>query len=250
MSEATGPAQYDGIAADYQRTKEAPLRRYVEAYSYMQLLGDVRGLSVLDLACGEGYYSRRIRAAGAAHVTGIDVSAEMIALAQQEERRHGLGIDYQVADVATMATTEKYSLVSAAYLLHYAPDVNVLRTMCARIADCLRPGGRFVAINENPEQSEAPEPGYAQYGFDKRFAQPRRDGSLIDYSMVSGRQLMRFSVWYYTRDTYESALRDAGFSTVSWLPLQLDAAGIDEYGAEYWQAYMNNPPVLCLEAVL
>jgi len=49
----TDPAQYDEFAADYQRTKEAPLRLFVEAHSFMAMLGDVRGLNVLDLACGD-----------------------------------------------------------------------------------------------------------------------------------------------------------------------------------------------------
>ena len=46
----------------------------------MELAGDVRDQRILDLACGEGFYTRRLKAAGAARVLGIDVSAEMIAL--------------------------------------------------------------------------------------------------------------------------------------------------------------------------
>ena len=61
-------AQYDAIAEDYQATKESPLRRYIEAWSLFRMLGDVSGLSVLDLACGEGFYTRRIREAGATSV--------------------------------------------------------------------------------------------------------------------------------------------------------------------------------------
>ena len=75
------PAQYDAIAREYQRTKESPLRRHVEAYSFFQMLGDVSGLAVLDLACGEGFYTRLIRQAGAASAVGVDISSEMIALA-------------------------------------------------------------------------------------------------------------------------------------------------------------------------
>jgi len=41
MSTAT---QYDAIAGGYQRTRESPLRRHIEAYTLWQLLGDVRGL--------------------------------------------------------------------------------------------------------------------------------------------------------------------------------------------------------------
>ena len=66
--------------------------------------------------------------------------------------------------------------------------------------------------------------------------------------MVSGRQMIRFDVWYYSAAVYETALSEAGFTDIAWHPLQLAPAGIEECGAEYWQAYLNNPPVVLLEA--
>jgi hypothetical protein len=68
--------------------------------------------------------------------------------------------------------------------------------------------------------------------------------------MVAGTQLIRFEARYYTRDTYEQALRAAGFTEVRWHELQLDPQGVEVLGAEYWQAYLDNPPVVGLEAVL
>ena len=52
---------------------EIPLRRYVELPSVYQFLGDVTGLSILDLACGTGYYARELRRRGAARVVGVDL---------------------------------------------------------------------------------------------------------------------------------------------------------------------------------
>ncbi len=52
--------QYDAIAEAYQDSKLLPFRRYVEAYSLFQILGDLRGARVLDLACGDGFYTRKI----------------------------------------------------------------------------------------------------------------------------------------------------------------------------------------------
>jgi SAM-dependent methyltransferase len=236
-------AQYDGIAEDYQATKESALRRYVEAWSFFRMLGNVSGLSVLDLACGEGFYTRKIRAAGAASVTGVDISIEMIRLAEELEQQHPLGINYLCADVATMNSEYEFDLVSAAYLLHYAPDVAALEAMCKNIAAQLKPGGRFICINENPEQPFAAYAGYTQYGFNKSAGGEQMDGAPVSYAMVSGRRMIRFEVFYYARATYEAALRKAGFTSVSWVPLELDPAGIENCGAEYWQEYMQNPPV-------
>jgi SAM-dependent methyltransferase len=210
----------------------------------------VRGCSVLDLACGEGFYSRLIRQAGAAQVTAVDISAEMIALAQTAEDHDPLNIHYLCADVARLEGLARYDLVSAAYLLHYADDETELQSMCDNIAACLEPGGRFVALNENPDQPEADYAAYTQYGFNKKYALPRANGSRIDYSMIAGRQVIRFDARYYTRDTYEAALARAGFRDVRWKALELSPAGVAERGEEYWRAYLNNPPIIGLEARL
>ncbi len=243
-------AQYDAIAREYQRTKESPLRRHIEAFSFFQMLGDVAGLAVLDLACGEGFYTRRLKRAGAVTATGVDISAAMIALAQASESANPLGIEYFCSDVAELPDLGHFDVVSAAYLLHYAPDKINLRAMCTRIANQLKPGGHFVCINENPGQPVDDYAGYTQYGFNKSVQEPRQEGSAITYSMVSGRKMIHFDAYYYCRATYESALRAAGFNKISWRPLELAPEGIAECGEDYWQEYLGNPPVIGLECWL
>src|SRR5215813_6463349 len=63
---------YDPIAEQYKRSKLQPWRTYIEGFTLMKLIGDPRGLTVLDVGCGEGFYTRMIRERGAARVTGID----------------------------------------------------------------------------------------------------------------------------------------------------------------------------------
>jgi hypothetical protein len=45
---------YDQIATQYQESKHEPWREWIERYSFLELIGDVTGLSVVDFACGEG----------------------------------------------------------------------------------------------------------------------------------------------------------------------------------------------------
>src|SRR5438876_12386220 len=85
---------YDAIAEEYQRSKLQPWRLHLELYSLFDLAGDLAGKSVLDLACGEGFYTRLLRQKGAGRVVGVDLSAGMIDLARQEEARRPLGIEY------------------------------------------------------------------------------------------------------------------------------------------------------------
>lgn len=243
-------AQYDAIAEAYRRSKNSPLRVHVEAYSFAQLVGDVGGCDVLDLACGDGFYTRRLRRRGARRVVGVDISPEMIRLAREAEAAKPLGIEYVCAPVESMPHLGRFDHVVAAYLLHYSEDVEQLTAMCRNIAAHLPPGGRFVALNENPDQPAERYTGYDQYGFNKTCEMPRREGSLITYWMIAGRETFRFEARWYSRDTYERALRQAGFGEIRWVPLSLDPAGIAEQGADYWREYLENPPTVGLDCRL
>ncbi len=253
MSPADKDAQYDSIADAYSEGKQSPLRRYVEAYSLFQWVGSVRGLRVLDLACGDGIYSRRLKAGGAAEVIGADISQKMIDIAVAREQQEQQGIEYVCIDAAKIGQVPgfagRFDLVVGAYLFHYAPDEKALAAMCQAVKTCLRPGGRFVGINENPDQSLTDFAGYAQYGFNKVACAPLLDATPVTYSMVSGRELISFVVHYYGRSAYQRAFDQAGFSEVKWQPLLLDPEGEEACGAEYWQEYLSNPPVTGLELI-
>ena len=139
---------YDDIAHEYRtiaRDLEMPLHK-AELYTFAQLIGDVQGKSVLDLGCGEGFYTRRLRRLGAARVVGVDISSEMVALAQQAEALEPLGVDYRVADVRTEGRIGEFDLVVSFFMLNHALDRADLLSMCQGIAANLKPGGRFFAF--------------------------------------------------------------------------------------------------------
>ena len=241
-------AAYDAIAKGYQRTKASPVRAAIETWTLAQLLGDSRHLSILDAGCGDGFHARRLMAGGAARVAGVDVSPAMIELAREQEQLLPLGIQYAccaVEDLPDLLCEAAFDVVLASYLLHYAPTIEVLQRMCGRLANALRPGGRLVALTENPDQRPADYAGYAPYGFDKQAVEPQRDGSRIAYGLVAGRQIVRFDTFWYSRETYRAALEAAGLERVQWHPLLRDPA-VASPG--FYAAYLRNPPVLGLTA--
>lgn len=239
-------AQYDAIAEQYARTKTSPLRTWVERPSFLRMAGTVRGLRVLDLACGDGFYTRALHAAGAAELVGVDVSPAMIALARQAEAGAPAGIRYVCADAADLPDLGCFDQVVAAYLLHYAPDRDALVAMCAGIARSLVSGGRFVTLNENPDQPEEMDGAYLRYGFTKSLVGAREDGATIRYRMLAGRESFGFEARYYHRETYETVLRNAGFTDVQWHALRLDPAGAELAGPDYFRDYLAQPPVIGL----
>src|SRR5207247_413350 len=74
------------------------------------LLPDLRGLDVLDLGCGFGWFCRWARQKGAAHVLGIDVSERM--LARSRATTQDAAITYTRADMEHLELSlEAFNLV-------------------------------------------------------------------------------------------------------------------------------------------
>src|SRR6185295_9228532 len=59
--------------------------------------GNVKGLSILDVGCGAGYFAREMAQRGA-RVIGVDISPRMIEHARSQEAEASLGNVYHVGD--------------------------------------------------------------------------------------------------------------------------------------------------------
>ena len=240
-------AEYDTIARGYSDSKRLPFREHVERYTLGRILGDVRGAHVLDLACGDGFYTRLLKRAGAASAAGVDVSAEMIRLAEESERRSPLGCSYVHADAAGFRPAEPVDFVVAAYLLNYAKTRAELVALCRACRDSLRPGGRFVGVNDNPRVVPDGSVGYLKYGFDRTCERlPLQDGDPIVYTFpTADGASFAFTNYHHSCETYEAAFREAGFAEFRWAPVALDPALAND---PHWDDFMSRPPIIGFRA--
>ena len=119
---------YNDIAEQYSRSKFLPFRYHIENYTVSYMLGVVKGKSILDLACGDGFYTRRFKQWGAADAVGVDVSSEMIQLASEEELYKPLGCEYICMDVAKFRPKLTFDIVTAIYLFGYAKTKEELKS--------------------------------------------------------------------------------------------------------------------------
>jgi toxoflavin synthase len=239
---------YNQIAEDYKKSKEAPWRLHMEQYNFFTVLGDVTGRSVLDLACGEGHYTRRIKQRGAGRTVGVDISARMIELAQEEEKRRPLGIDYIVADAAKVQVGEPFDFVIAAYLLNYAQTADQLRAIAEGISRNLKPGGRFVTVNNNPVQPPETFPLTRKYEFIKSTPGKLVEGAPITFTCFNadGRTI-DIENYYLSPETHQRVLESVGLKNVRWHPLKLDPAGEKEHDRGYWDDFIATQPIICLD---
>jgi SAM-dependent methyltransferase len=151
-TETPAPGDYDDFADEYAtyvawREQAGPdADPFGVLLPVLDLLGDIDGSRVLDAGCGEGYLARALAARGA-HVTGIDLSARLIALARA--RDPGGIIDYRVADLSQpLPATAGLFDAAASYLV--LNDVLDYHGFAATLAASLAPGGRLVLALNNP----------------------------------------------------------------------------------------------------
>ena len=238
---------YDPIAEQYKRSKLQPWRTYIECFTLMKLIGDPRGLTVLDVGCGEGFYTRMIRERGAARVSGIDLSHRMIELARTQEAQQRLGIEYVVGDARELPATRQFDLVIAAYVLNYAHDPQELQMMYNGLARCVRAGGRFVAVNCSPVLTFPDAPSYRKYGFETTVRGRWHEGVPITWTFYLDDGPFEVENYHLGATTHEAACRLAGFRKIRWHPAELSSEGLPGYDRSFWSAFLDHPPIAFIE---
>lgn len=240
---------YDPIAEQYKRSKQQPWRTFVECFTLMNLVGDLRGKDVLDVACGEGFYTRMIRERGAARVTGVDLSHGMIDLARQQEARHQLGINYVVGDARELPEDDQFDLAVAAYLLNYASSRKEIQAMCEGIARSLKPGGRFITVNCNPALAFPHAPSYRKYGFETSVQGEWQEGAPIKWTFYLSDGAFEIENYHLNVAIHEEAFLQAGFREVRWHVPQLSPDGLTAHDEDFWASLLDHPPVAFIECV-
>lgn len=110
------------------------------------MLPDMRGLRIVDLGCGFGWFCRWARENGASEVLGIDLSEKMLARARSATP--DAAITYRHADLATLELPAgRFDLAYSSLAIHYLEDVT---RFFAKVRAALVPGGHFVFSTEHP----------------------------------------------------------------------------------------------------
>lgn len=208
--DAAAPAWDDFVETglDYWRTQ-------VHGPALLAACGDVRGQRILDLGCGQGWFSRQLAERGA-HVTGIDFSAQQLANARRHEAARPLGITYQLLD-ATQVDQEwpvnSFDLVTACMALHDSPESGRMLAAARRV---LTPDGRLCFSIVHPV-------GAAPVHEWVRDAQGQKQGWHINHYFDSGPYVLHWTMerltthwstpqWHRTLGEWSELIAEAGFA--------------------------------------
>lgn len=134
-------ARYDDVADFYTEGWRDAIEDPASV-ALLDLVGDVDGAHVLDVACGHGRVTRELARRGA-DVVGVDVSGVLIAKAEVLEAERPLGIRYVHADISRTDALDPGAF-DAATCNFGLSDIDDLDGCVMAVARALRRGGRFV----------------------------------------------------------------------------------------------------------
>jgi ubiquinone/menaquinone biosynthesis C-methylase UbiE len=144
-------AAYDEIADWYDEALGSPPFGPFHDFAIsvvLDLVGEVAGQRVCDLACGQGVVSRKLAERGA-YVSGVDVSEKMLGIARRYEREEPPAIEYLLDDARTLDRV-KGATFDGVVCNMALMDIADVAACLGSVSRVLRPEGWFVFSITHP----------------------------------------------------------------------------------------------------
>ncbi len=229
--------QYRKIAKNYSAVRNAT-QRFVWGPTLLMMAGDISGKDIVDIGCGNGYYTRILAAQQPHTITGIDLSKEMIELARLSDKQENKVINFEIGNMKTFASDDLVDIITAVYAINYNHTKKELIETCKNIYRNLREDGVFCGVTLRPGLVGRKE-------FVRNFRFTRADGSLkfqdgdkVICSVLNKdtREISTFTCQYWSEATYTECMLLAGFKRVVWhYDLIVSDEGRRVFDASYWK---------------
>lgn len=197
----------------------------------------IEGFHILDVGCGSGWFARWAVDHGAASVTAVDISQNMIAKAHVlngDSEAYRTKIDYRIvdldADPAGISGGQRaYDLAFSSLTLHYLANLDAL---VARVHAQLKPGAVFAVNVEHPVYTAPQKPravkdaetGEQSWNFSDYYNEGER---VVDW-LAPGLRKQHRSVQGYLDVFFKSGFEMTGFIELLPTKEELDAGLFDE----------------------
>ena len=221
----------------------------VIAPNLKRILGSQNDTKVLDLACGQGYFSRFIRDLGA-HVIGVDISSELITYAKKKGYEH---IEYFVSPADNLHSLKTAAVDTIVCVLAIQNVENISGTL-AEAARVLKPDGKFILVINHPAFRV---PQGSDWGYDEsKKVQYRRIEKYLSEQKVSiemhpGKKDSQKTISFHrSLQFFFKAFAKAGFATVrleEWISHKASQNGPRKIAED--KARKEIPLFMCLELV-
>jgi demethylmenaquinone methyltransferase/2-methoxy-6-polyprenyl-1,4-benzoquinol methylase len=182
----------------YDRGESLNARWFAEAAALASALAVFAPAGrVLELACGTGIWTEKLAGVGS-HVTALDGSAEMLALAARRVR--SANVRFVEADLFAWQPSERYDVIFFGFWLSHVPPLR-FGDFWRLVESCLAPGGRVFFVDSRYEPTST--------AVDHRLAEPQ--------SAVQRRRLNDGREFEICKVFYEPAELARRLSSLGWI---------------------------------
>ncbi|CAM8834401.1 class I SAM-dependent methyltransferase [Burkholderia pseudomallei] len=194
-------------------------------FGYQPLIAELTGshgtaIRVLDYGCGGGKVARRLRAAGVARVTGVDIAPTMI----EQAIAAGVddGLDYVHIDGPSLPFDDaRFDAAISCFLFVNIAERAALARVAAEVRRVLKPGGAYYVLDTNPRTTGVQYPTF-------RNGEPGivyRDGDARPVHLnVPGEGVFDVVDTHWEIPTYRHAFETAGLALAAVMELGFRAA--------------------------
>ncbi len=199
---------------EHERTNLNLDKQFSILPTVIHLLRPLSGKRVIDVGCGDGFFTLPIADQSPTHVYGIDNCVRQIEKAEKEPHPR---VSYSVTDMFDeLPPAER---VNAPFVLNYTETTRELRLLLRNFYQSLTKDGKLVAVvdlpkpNFNSQQRERKR----QLSVVKTLAGELQDETGIKLDFYNGNGIMfSLSATYYTPQTITGVLSDVGFTRIQW----------------------------------
>lgn len=231
--------QYDNLGATYNVVEDMAFKTLEVSLVEKMVKPHVSpSTSVIEFACGSGLYTRHLLSWGVTNLTSMDISPEMLKLAQaainnSPHARFVAADGTKPTSFAPDSSEHYFDFGFGGWFLNYALSKVELTDMFKTIALNLKPGGYFAGVipyptedmdarakvcNSSPMWDLPPRMEYVE----------EIDGGNGWRVRISLNDKVSFLAAHMKMSVFEGAARDAGFEEIEWLREELPKDG------EWW----------------
>jgi ubiquinone/menaquinone biosynthesis C-methylase UbiE len=213
----------------------------------VRIAGKIDGKNILDIACGQGYFSRILGDKGA-HVIGADISPELITYAKKKASKN---IEYFVAPSDKLGKVKNSSTDLAIIILALQNIENVSGTLSEAFR-ILKSGGKLVIALNHPTFRV---PQSSDWGFDEikkvqyRKVEKYMSEQIIKIQMNPGKKDSQITVSFHRPlQYYFKAFNKAGFCVTrleEWISHKASEKGPRQAAED--KARKEIPLFMCIE---
>lgn len=197
---------YNAIAKAFANYRAASITDVVIGFENVaDQLRPLDGKRVLDYGCGAGHFARFLRNQGA-NVTAVDVSPEMIALAQDND---ALGIAYHVCESGDIhfLPSESFDAVTMNFVLPAIGRRDVMLHVLKETNRVLHSQGELVTLRVNWDKAHGKE--FMAFALD---TVPEFTSGMKVSGILKGAEPIRVEEYYWSPEEYAALLTEAGFA--------------------------------------